>query len=97
VRTPLTQACATTITVGTSPEAVAFDSHLDEIFVANYGASPGTVSVISDKTNTVTKTITGFSTRWYSQGTQPQVSATLLMLVSSCMRAALSILGRVVR
>jgi hypothetical protein len=39
-------AYATSITVGTYPEAMAFDSHLNEIFVSSYN-SPGTVSVLS--------------------------------------------------
>jgi YVTN family beta-propeller protein len=46
-----------TITVGTIPEGVAFDSNKKEVFVTN-DVSPGTVSVISDATNTVTATIT---------------------------------------
>jgi len=48
----LTQAHA--ITVGGGPIAAAFDSHKNEIFVGNYGS--GTVSVISDATNTAVAT-----------------------------------------
>jgi YVTN family beta-propeller protein len=54
-------AYATTITVGTEPVGVAFDSNKDEVFVANFGSNR--VSVISDATNKVTATIT--------VGTQP--------------------------
>jgi YVTN family beta-propeller protein len=52
-----------TITVGTGPEAVAYDSGTGEIFVANYGPpfataeAPGSVSVISDSNNSVVATI----------------------------------------
>ena len=44
-----------TITVGSQPEGVAYDSGMGEVFVANYGS--GTVSVISDSTNGVVATI----------------------------------------
>ena len=45
-----------TITVGTEPEGVAYDSGKGEVFVANYAA--GTVSVISDSNNAVVATVT---------------------------------------
>ncbi len=45
-----------TITVGTSPTGVAYDSAIDEIFVANSGYN--TVSVISDASNAVVATVT---------------------------------------
>jgi len=45
-----------TITVGTSPTGVAYDSSKGELFVANSGYN--TLSVISDSTNAVVKTIT---------------------------------------
>ena len=43
------------IPVGTSPEGIAYDSVLNELFVANYGSN--TVSVISDSNNTVVATV----------------------------------------
>ena len=43
----LNLAYATMITVGSEPYGVAFDSHLNEVFVTNW-AIPGTVSVIPD-------------------------------------------------
>jgi DNA-binding beta-propeller fold protein YncE len=52
-------AYATTITVGSEPYGVAFDSHLNEVFVTTW-AIPGTVSVIPDSgsmANTVSPTI----------------------------------------
>ena len=45
-----------TIHVSSQRMGVAFDSHKNEIFVVNHGW--GTVSVISDATNTVIETIT---------------------------------------
>jgi YVTN family beta-propeller protein len=45
-----------TITVGSGPEDIAFDSNLNELFVTNNGAN--TVSVISDATDKVVATIT---------------------------------------
>jgi len=45
-----------TITVGTSPRAIAFDSANNRMYVANYDSYD--VSVISTATNTVIKTIT---------------------------------------
>ncbi len=45
-----------TITVGTSPTGIAYDSAKGEIFVANSGYN--TVSVISDSSNSVSKTVT---------------------------------------
>jgi YVTN family beta-propeller protein len=45
-----------TITVGTSPTGVAYDSAKNEMFVSNSGYN--TVSVISDSTNAVTATVT---------------------------------------
>ncbi len=47
----ITTTVVATINVGTFPWGVAYDSAKGEIFVTN--ASPGTVSVISDSTNTV--------------------------------------------
>ena len=44
-----------TITVGTGPNGVAYDSGKGEVFVTNSGA--GTVSVISDRTNNVIATV----------------------------------------
>src|SRR5664280_2258060 len=44
-----------TIPVQTNPEGVAYDSGLNEIFVANYGSN--TVSVISDRSNTIVATV----------------------------------------
>ena len=50
---------ATTITIGSNPTDVAFDSHLNEVFVSDYHSGIGnTVSVISDATNKVIATIT---------------------------------------
>ncbi len=46
-----------TVTVGSSPDGVAYDSGKGEIFVVNE-ATPGIVSVISDSTNKVTATVT---------------------------------------
>jgi YVTN family beta-propeller protein len=45
-----------TITVGSGPWGVAYDSAKHEIFVPNNG--PGTLSVIDDTTNTISTTIT---------------------------------------
>ena len=46
------------ITVGSNPANVAFDSHLNEVFVSDYDSGSGnTVSVVSDTTNSVTATI----------------------------------------
>ena len=45
-----------TITVGTSPTGVAYDSSKNEVFVANSGFN--TVSVISDSSNSVVATVT---------------------------------------
>jgi YVTN family beta-propeller protein len=45
-----------TITVGSEPWGVAYDSGKGEIFVVNYGST--TVSVISDSTNTVVANVT---------------------------------------
>jgi len=39
-----------TVTVGTSPDAVAVDPATDTVYVANYGGSSGTVSVFDDRT-----------------------------------------------
>jgi DNA-binding beta-propeller fold protein YncE len=51
----LNHAYATTIPVGSNPTEVAFDSHLNEVFVSNYDSGSGnTVSVISDSTNILT-------------------------------------------
>ena len=55
-----------TIAVGTAPDGIAYDSGKGEVFVANSNPGnptnsatpPGTISVISDKTNTVVSTIT---------------------------------------
>lgn len=44
-----------TITVGTLPTGIAYDSAMGEIFVANHGDN--TVSAISDSTNTIVATI----------------------------------------
>jgi YVTN family beta-propeller protein len=44
------------ITVGTSPIGIAYDSVKGELFVANSGYN--TVSIISDNSNSVTKTVT---------------------------------------
>jgi YVTN family beta-propeller protein len=44
-----------TITVGTGPEGVAYDSAKGEIFIANYKLN--TVSVISDSSNAVVATV----------------------------------------
>jgi YVTN family beta-propeller protein len=46
----------TTISVGTAPTGVAYDSARSEIFVANSGSN--TVSIISDVNNAVVKTVT---------------------------------------
>ena len=46
-----------TITVGSSPEYAAYDSVKGEIFVTNQG--DGSVSVISDSSNSVIQTISG--------------------------------------
>jgi YVTN family beta-propeller protein len=43
------------VTVGQNPSSIAYDSALHEIYVTNQGA--GTVSVISDKSNSVVATI----------------------------------------
>jgi len=54
----LTQAYAAVITVGGNPTDIAFDSHLNEVFVSDYDSGSGnTVSVISDATNKVVATI----------------------------------------
>jgi YVTN family beta-propeller protein len=45
-----------TVTVGTFPDGVAYDSGMGEIFVANFASN--TVSVISDSTNKVVATVT---------------------------------------
>jgi len=56
---PLNYANAATITIGSNPTEVAFDSHLNEVFASNHDSGRGnTVSVISDATNKVTATIT---------------------------------------
>jgi len=48
-----------TIPSGTNLANVAFDSHLNDMFVCNYDSGSGnTVSAISDATDTVVKTIT---------------------------------------
>ena len=47
----LAHAQPSTITVGTEPSGIAYDSVKGELFVANYNS--GSVSVISDSTNTV--------------------------------------------
>ena len=44
-----------TVTVGTHPDNIAYDSNKGEIFVVNYGGN--TVSVISDKSNDVVATV----------------------------------------
>ena len=44
------------ITVGTSPSGIAYDPAKGEIYVANSGYN--TVSVISDSSNSVIKTVT---------------------------------------
>ena len=49
-------AVTSTITVGTSPTGVAYDSAKGEVFVGNTGYN--TVSVISDSSNKVVATIT---------------------------------------
>lgn len=46
----------TNITVGSSPQGLAYDQGKNEVFVTNQGSQ--TVSVISDKNNRVVKTIT---------------------------------------
>ena len=51
-----------TISVGSTPEGIAYDSAKGELFVANYGGT--TVSVISDSTNAVIKTITVGTSPW---------------------------------
>jgi len=51
----LNHAYATTIPVGTHPTEVAYDPHVNEIFVSNFRSN--TVSVISDTTNKITATI----------------------------------------
>ena len=52
-----TYSVAQTIDVGTSPRVVAVDPNTGTVYVAN-SSSPGTVSVISEATDTVTDTIT---------------------------------------
>jgi YVTN family beta-propeller protein len=51
------QTVVTTVGVGTGPFGVAYDAGKKAVFVTNNGA--GTVSVISDSTNTVKATISG--------------------------------------
>lgn len=54
----LNHAYAMTIAISSRPTDLAYDSHLNEVFVSNYDSGAGnTVSVISDATNTVTATI----------------------------------------
>jgi len=50
------QVVTATVTVGSAPDGVAYDSGKGEVFVANEGP-PGTVSVIFDSTNTVLTTV----------------------------------------
>ncbi len=59
-----TPAVTNTVPVGTSPHDVAVDPDTGTVYVAN-NDNPGTVSVISEATDTVTKTITVAS---YPQG-----------------------------
>jgi YVTN family beta-propeller protein len=51
-----------TITVGTNPRGIAFDSANNRMYVANHNS--GTVSVISTASNTVIKTITVGANPW---------------------------------
>ena len=44
-----------TVTVGTGPSGIAYDSKMGELFVTNFGSS--SVSVISDSTNAVVATV----------------------------------------
>jgi len=54
----LSQAYAAVITLGGNPTDIAFDSHLNEVFVSDYDSGSGnTVSVISDASNKVVATI----------------------------------------
>jgi len=52
----MVNAAGNTITVGTSPSGIAYDSTNGDLYVANSGYN--TVSVISDSSNSVIKTIT---------------------------------------
>ena len=55
-----TEAVISTVTVGSQPTGLAYDSRLGETFVANDvpGLNTGTLSIIQDSTDTVVDTVT---------------------------------------